>query len=79
MGWLFGQLVWPEAKFCWVNASHHGVSFSRLIAAGDQAGMFWACEIELIAKLIHRARQVRWGLNISLAETRDELGYQELP
>jgi hypothetical protein len=40
------------------------VSFSRPIAAcgGDRAGMFWACETELIAKLIHRARRARWGL-----------------
>ena len=43
------------------------------------AGMFLPCETELIAKLIHRARQARWGLNITLAETRDELRYQELP
>ena len=30
--------------------------------------MLWACETELMAKLIHLARQTRWGLNITLAE-----------
>jgi hypothetical protein len=56
------------------------VSFSRPIAArgGDRAGMLWACEAELIAKLIHRARQARWGLNITLAEKLNEFGYQKL-
>jgi len=52
----------------------HFVPFSRPIAAsgGDRAGMFCACERELFAKLVHRARQARWGLNVTLAETVEE-------
>jgi hypothetical protein len=85
VGWLPSQLVWLDAKFCWVNASHHCVSFSRPIAAagggraGGRAGMFWACETEPLAKLIHRGRQAGWGLHIMAAENLDEFGYQELP
>jgi len=53
------------SKVLSVERVAHFVSFSRPIAAsgGDRAGMFCACENELIAKLVHRARHARWGLS----------------
>jgi len=57
----------------------HFVSFSRPIAAagGDRAGMLCACERELITKLVHRARQARWVLNVTLVETIEEFFYND--
>ena len=57
----------------------HFASFSRPIAAagGDRAGMLCVRERELIAKLVHRARQARWGLHVPVAETVEEFFYDD--
>ena len=46
------------------------------VAGGWKSGGI-AEDLDLYSKLVHRARQARWGLNVTVAETVEEFFYDD--